>query len=104
MNEEQRHKIYLEMKMIMTERNHNNKYTNGHLTITDLLNIIQVTFYGSKSSSPPSLENVIDEIWSRIIGEMKDEIMMSNLEKSFDEINLQETSLSNLLTNLNLTR
>jgi len=102
MNEEQHKKIYDEMESIMTERDNYNRYTNGHLTLEDVLNIIIITFYGNKKNCPIYLENIVEEIWNRIIKQMKDEIMMSNLEGIFDNINLNDSSLSNLLSNLNL--
>ena len=102
MNEEQHKKIYDEMESIMTERDNYNRYTNGHLTLEDVLNIIIITFYGNKKNCPIYLENIVEEIWNRIIRQMKDEIMMSNLEGIFDNINLNDSSLSNLLSNLNL--
>tara|TARA_B100000035_G_scaffold291447_1_gene279316 strand:- start:29 stop:343 length:315 start_codon:yes stop_codon:yes gene_type:complete len=102
MNEEQHKKIYDEMESIMTERDDYNRYTNGHLTLEDVLNIIIITFYGNKKNCPIYLENIVEEIWNRIIKQMKDEIMMSNLEGIFDNINLNDSSLSNLLSNLNL--
>ena len=103
MNEEQRRKIYMEIKTIMTEKDNNNRYTNGNLTLFDITQMIKVIFY-TPNTIPPTLDDIIENIWNHIIQEMKNEVMMSSLDQSFTKINVRDISLSNLLTNLNLNR
>jgi hypothetical protein len=103
MNEEQRRKIYMEIKTIMTEKDNNNRYTNGNLTLFDITGMIKVIFY-TPNTIPLTLDNIIENNWNHIIQEMKNEVMMSSLNHSFKQINVRDISLSNLLTNLNLNR
>ena len=83
-NREQRNRICAEMYMIMTKKDNHNRYVNGNMTFEEILNIIEIIFYGSKQKSPPYLEKVVEQCWDKIINKMKQEIFLN----SFSNMNI----------------